>query len=91
MLAVCPLYARMTESPEAAQERNNVARKKTGNPPMPAISDPKTKPVRLDLPPELHRLLRISAANLERSMSEHARHIVTEWLRDEANRKGPGR
>ncbi|MBV8077750.1 MAG: hypothetical protein JO284_15190, partial [Planctomycetaceae bacterium] len=39
-----------------------MAKKKTEPPKRPATANPKTKPVRLDLTPEVHQMLRVVAA-----------------------------
>lgn len=45
---------------------------------MPATAEPKTKPVRLDLPPDVHHMLRIVAAEEAKPMAVFAREIVAE-------------
>jgi hypothetical protein len=53
---------------------------------MPAIAEPKTKPVRVDLAPMVHKALRMKAASQETSMASLARRIISEHLgfKDEA-------
>jgi predicted DNA-binding protein len=53
-----------------------MARKKTEKKPMPATAEPKTKPVRLDLEPDLHQRLRVVAAEQGKPMAVFAREIV---------------
>lgn len=59
-----------------------MAKKRTEQPAVPATmpveAEPKTKPVRLDLAPELHRKLRVVAAEEGKSMSTFARDLVAE-------------
>ena len=57
-----------------------MARKKKDEP-MPAAAEPKLKPVRLDLSPEEHRLLRIRAAEGDKSMAAFAREVLVETLK----------
>jgi hypothetical protein len=66
-----------------------MAKKRSEKPEMPATAnEPKTKPVRLDLPPDVHRLLRLVAADEEMSMASYARELLEKHLRDEAKRRG---
>lgn len=66
-----------------------MARKRTENAAMPAAPvEIKTKPVRLDLEPEVHRLLRLVAADEEVSMAAYARDVLERVLRDEAKKRG---
>lgn len=64
-----------------------MARKKTEKE-MPAETDLKTRPVRLDLAPDVHRLLRLVAADEEVSMAAFARDVLEQALREEAKRRG---
>jgi len=65
-----------------------MARKKTEKD-MPAVeADPKVRPVRLDLSPEVHRLLRLVAADRDVSMASYARDQLEKHLREEAKRRG---
>ena len=50
--------------------------------------EPKAKPVRLDLSAEVHRLLRLVAADANESMASYARTAIEEHLRAEAKRRG---
>jgi len=50
--------------------------------------DPATKAVRLDLPADVHRLLRLVSAHADQSMSSYAREALGKALRDEAKRRG---
>jgi len=62
-----------------------MARKTTkGKPDMPA-TEQKLRAVRLELPEDVHRLLRRKAADEDKSLGELARQFVTEAL------KGPVR
>ena len=47
-----------------------------------------TRPVRLDLSPEVHRLLRKIAADEDVSMAAYAREQLAKHLRDKAKRRG---
>jgi hypothetical protein len=68
-----------------------MARKKTGPPKMPATVEPKTKPVRLDLDPEVHHMLRVVAAEDGKPMSIFARDVVERTVRElYGSRKGRG-
>ena len=58
-----------------------MARKKTEKPEMPATAEPKVKPVRVDLTPEEHKLLRLEAAEAETSMSALAHELLVASLR----------
>jgi hypothetical protein len=48
---------------------------------MPAMAEPKLKPVRLDLNPDEHKLLRIKAAEADMSMAAFARKTLVETLK----------
>lgn len=66
-----------------------MARKRAGKKQMPAEVEAKTtRPVRLDLPPDIHKLLRIVAAAEEMSMASYARDVIERHLRDESKRRG---
>jgi hypothetical protein len=65
-----------------------MARKKTGKKAMPAAAEVETKPVRLDLSPDVHRLLRKVAADEGLSMAAYARKFLEAHLRDEAKHRG---
>lgn len=58
-----------------------MARKKTETTEMPAAAEPKLKPVRLDLTPEEHKLLRVQAALADMSMAAFARKALVEALK----------
>lgn len=47
---------------------------------MAATTEPKTKPVRVDLVPAVHKALRRKAADCEMSMAALARKIIAEHL-----------
>jgi hypothetical protein len=47
-----------------------------------------TRPVRLDIPRDVHRLLRLLAADAEVSMASYAREALGKHVREEAKRKG---
>jgi plasmid stability protein len=53
-----------------------MARKKTEPPKMPVAEEVRTKPVRLDLDPELHQKLRVVAAKHGKPMAVFARELV---------------
>lgn len=61
-----------------------MAKKKTEPNPMPAVAEPemKTKPVRLDLPPDLHQMLRVVAAEQGKPMAVFARDVVEKTVRE---------
>ena len=65
-----------------------MARKRTEKRAMETTAEPKVKPVRLDLTPEVHRLLRLVAADAEVSMASYARDVVERHVRETAKRKG---
>lgn len=65
-----------------------MARKKAEKKEMPATAESQTRPVRLDLPPDVHRLLRLLAADEDVSMASYARDHLAAHLREEAKRKG---
>jgi hypothetical protein len=58
-----------------------MAKKKTESKEMAAIAEPVVKPVRLDLSPELHQMLRVVAAEAGSPMSVYARDIVEKTVR----------
>lgn len=58
-----------------------MARKKAERPKMPVTAEPKTKPVRLDLDPELHQMLRVVAAEQGKPMAVFARDLVERTVR----------
>lgn len=63
--------------------------RKRAEKPMPAAeATPATRPVRLDLPADVHRLLRLVAADEETSMAGYARELLARVLREEARRRG---
>jgi hypothetical protein len=65
-----------------------MARKKTeGNPEMPA-TEIRLRAVRLELPEDVHKLLRLEAARRDVSLGELARLFVTEALRPSKRGKG---
>lgn len=59
-----------------------MARKKTETPKMPVSAEPKTKPVRLDLDEDVHRMLRVVAAEQGKPMAVFARDVVERVVRD---------
>jgi plasmid stability protein len=61
-----------------------MARVRTKKTAMEAIADVKTKPVRVDLSPEVHRLLRLVAADSDMSMAAYARDFLERHLKAEA-------
>jgi hypothetical protein len=66
-----------------------MARKKPEKEPMPAAeAETTTRPVRLDLPPDIHRLLRLVAADEDVSMASYARDQLGKHLKEEAKRRG---
>ena len=65
-----------------------MARKTTKDAAMPTETEPKLKPVRLDLSEDVHRLLRLVAADEGMSMAAYARDAFELHLRAEANKRG---
>jgi hypothetical protein len=65
-----------------------MAKKKTGKKGMSTASETTLKSVRLDLTPEVHRLLRRVAAGADMSMASYARDTLERVLREEAKRMG---
>jgi hypothetical protein len=66
-----------------------MARKKSEKPKVQAIEEEtKLRPVRLDLTPETHRLLRLIAAYEDVSMANYARDQLENHLKEEAKRRG---
>ena len=66
-LAAVPCsYAQMGGKPEEKKTEKK----------MPATAEPKTKPVRLDLTLDVHRLLRVAAAKADKSMAAYARDVL---------------
>lgn len=53
-----------------------MARPKKEKEKMPVTAEPKTKPVRLDLSPELHQRLRVVAAEDGKPMAVFAREVL---------------
>lgn len=64
-----------------------MARKAKGKA-VPPATTPRAKPVRLDLEPEIHRLLRLVAADANMSMAAYAREMLERHLREVATQKG---
>jgi predicted DNA-binding protein len=58
-----------------------MAREKKGPKKMPTTVEPKTKPVRLDLPLELHQMLRVVAAEQGKPMAVFARELIEHTVR----------
>jgi predicted HicB family RNase H-like nuclease len=56
--------------------------------PVKLVSEPKLKPVRLDLAEDVHRLLRLVAADEGVSMAAYARDAFERHLREEAAKRG---
>jgi predicted HicB family RNase H-like nuclease len=64
-----------------------MARKKAEKKPVEAVMTG-TKPVRVDLSPDDHRLLRLVAASEGVSMASYARDRLSDLVRVEAKRRG---
>lgn len=64
-----------------------MAKKKAEAKPVEAIAET-TKPVRLDLSPRTHRLLRKVAADEGVSMAAYAREGLSKLVEDEAKKRG---
>lgn len=58
-----------------------MARTKKGHQKMPAATEAKTKPVRLDLDPDVHQMLRVVAAEAGKPMAVFAREVVETTVR----------
>jgi predicted nucleic acid-binding Zn-ribbon protein len=67
-----------------------MARKKSEKKAMPATAE-KTRPVRLDLSPDLHRKLRMVAADEDKAMAELAREAVEIVIGERYDRLTKGR
>jgi predicted DNA-binding protein len=68
-----------------------MAKKKVEKTVMPAIAEEvKTKPVRLDLSPELHRMLRVVAAEQGKPMAVFARDVVERTVREMHSKRAKG-
>lgn len=65
-----------------------MARKQAGKSKMEETADPKLKPVRVDLAPDIHHLLRLVAASEDLSMAAYARMALERDVREVAKRKG---
>jgi hypothetical protein len=65
-----------------------MARKQAGKKDMNAAPEAALKSVRLDLTPEVHRLLRLVAADEDTSMASYARDSLEKLLRAEAKARG---
>ena len=55
---------------------------------MPVAAEITLKSVRLDIPPDVHRLLRLVSADENMSMASYAREALERLLRDEAKKRG---
>jgi hypothetical protein len=65
-----------------------VARKQAKKAEMIPAAEPVLKPVRLDLTPETHHLLRRVAADADMSMAAYARDTLERVLKEEAKKRG---
>lgn len=65
-----------------------MAKKKPGAKDMTTAAEPMTKPVRVELPDDVHRMLRKVAADEGVSMAEFARETVKRVVTDEFKRRG---
>jgi|GEM_PF-3774492 len=65
-----------------------MATKKPGRPKVERTEDEILRPVRVDLTPEVHKLLRKVAADADVSMAALARTAVEEYAREEFKRRG---
>ncbi len=65
-----------------------MARKKTGAKDMTTAAEPTTKPVRVELADDLHRMLRKLAADENVSMAAFARETLERVIREEFKRRG---
>jgi hypothetical protein len=59
-----------------------MARKKPEPKDVPAVAEPSVKPVRLDLAPDLHQMLRVVAAEEGMPMSVYARDVLERTVRE---------
>lgn len=64
-----------------------MAKKKAQDVTSPAI-EASTRPVKVELTDELHRLFRLIAADQEISMAALARETIERFIRDEAKKRG---
>ena len=58
-----------------------MAKKRAEKTDMQAAAEPKTKAVRLDLPEDVHRMLRVVAAEDAKPMAVFAREVVEQVVR----------
>ena len=65
-----------------------MAKKRAEKPTMPVTTEVKTKAVRLDLEPEMHRMLRVVAAEQGQTMSVFARELVEKTVREMYGKRG---
>jgi predicted HicB family RNase H-like nuclease len=65
-----------------------MARKRVEKPVIASPAETKLKPVRLDLEPDVHRLLRLVAAHDGASMASYARDALENHVREEAKKRG---
>ena len=65
-----------------------MALKKTEATNMTAASEPKLKPVKVELPNDVHLMLRKLAAHHNASMAAYTRETVEQMIREEFKRKG---
>lgn len=68
-----------------------MARKRPEKTDMPATAEPATKPVRLDLPADIHQMLRVVAAEEAKPMAVFAREIVAKVVRERYESSRPKR
>jgi predicted DNA-binding protein len=59
-----------------------MARKKSEQPKIPPTAEPITKPVRLDLQPDVHQMLRVVAAERGKPMAVFAREVIERAVRE---------
>lgn len=62
--------------------------KKRSTKKMEAVAEPKMMPVRVDLDPKDHDLLRLVAAKERMSMARYAKVVLTRIVREQAEEKG---
>jgi predicted HicB family RNase H-like nuclease len=64
-----------------------MARKQAGDKPVMIATDEKLRAVRLELPEDVHKLLRLEAAKQDTSLAALARTAVEEYLKRKAGGK----
>jgi predicted HicB family RNase H-like nuclease len=71
----------IADVPDLRAEGKMARKTNTEKEAVPSVADPKTKPVRLDLEPDVHQMLRVVAAEQGKPMAVFAREVVEETVR----------